>query len=263
VPLEMAISTMEVPSALMAVRRAYPSLVIVMGPVKSPDPRLPLRPGIELWHFDGSQATPALPAPSILSSVAFTAQFADGRFAPPPNMYDMAVGLSAIPIEDLLALLVHPHAVPQGAWHDSPSLWERTVQTWCCVGLLHHRTGEPWPDSTRRRLLVEIAYGVEDWTTEAALYALLVMAWVDPSTRRDVASLVAGRFHAAVQASQSRPVTILKSLAHLAFATPGMPTETRLLARDVIGSSWPSGRPYLPAPPHPPRKSFLSRLFRF
>jgi hypothetical protein len=258
----MGISTMEVPSALMTVHRAHPRLVIAMGEVKEPDPRLPLLPGVELWRFDGNNAVTALPAPSLASCVAFTAQFSDGRWAPPPTMYDMAVGLSALPIDDLLALLVHPPAVPEGAWRGSPSLWERSVQVWCCLGLLHHRTDEPWDISIRRRLLVEIAYGVEDWTTEAALYALLVMAWVDPSTRGDIATLAEARFRAAVQASKTRPVTILNSLAHLTFLIPDMPADVRHLARGVAGTTWPSNRPYRPAPQRPARKSFLSRLFR-
>ena len=37
--------------------------------------------------------------------------------------------------------------------------------------LLHHRTDEPWATSTRRRVLVELIWGVEDWITEAAARA--------------------------------------------------------------------------------------------
>jgi hypothetical protein len=42
--------------------------------------------------------------------------------------------------------------------------------------------------------------------TEAAGFALAVTAWVDPSTREDVQSLIAERMWAAVQAYHTREI---------------------------------------------------------
>lgn len=61
--------------------------------------------------------------------------------------------------------------MPVCRWDRLSRLWERYIQSYRCLGLLHHRPEQPWPASARRQLLVELAYGVEDWITEAALYA--------------------------------------------------------------------------------------------
>jgi hypothetical protein len=121
-----------------------------------------------------------------------------------PAAYDDAVRLSALPLEDLLGVLVHPPEPPAGTdltWPD----WLRSVQAWACLGIAHHHSDEPWPDSTRRSVLIDLAYGCEDWTTEAALLGLIATAWVHPDTRAEINDLVGWRFMAAILASQPRP----------------------------------------------------------
>jgi len=81
-----------------------------------------------------------------------------------------------------------------------------------------------------------IAYGIEDWTTEAALFALIVAAWTDPSCREEVAATVSGRFLEAVEANRKRTVTILESMAELVRITPDMPDEVIGMAKDVIAA---------------------------
>ena len=125
-----------------------------------------------------------------------------------------------------------------------PSLWVRCVQVWACLGLLHHRTDEPWADSTRRRVLVDLVWGVEDWVTEAALFALVTAAWVDPAVRPDVARVVAERLADVATVARARPVPIAVSLAHLALATPTVDPATASLA---TGSS-ATRPPESPAP---------------
>ena len=96
------------------------------------------------------------------------------------------------------------------------------MQVWACLGLLHHRTDEPWESSTRRRVLLDLVWGVEDWITEAALFALVTAAWVDPAVRDDVAEVVAERFRDALAVARQRPSSITWSLARLALITPGI-----------------------------------------
>ncbi len=115
-----------------------------------------------------------------------------------------------------------------------PALWLRCVQVWTCLGLLHHRTDEPWPDSTRRRVLVELAHEVPE-VAEAALFALVTAAWVDPSVRTDVAALVTERLAAVATAVRHHPVPTAASLAHLALATPDLDPETIATARTLAG----------------------------
>ncbi|MEV8505810.1 tetratricopeptide repeat protein [Actinoplanes sp. NPDC051475] len=155
-------------------------------------------------------------------------------WAHPPAAYDAALGLVLVEPEDLLALVAHPPPAPDDevgralAAHD-PVLWGRCAQAWACLGMLHHSTEEPWADSTRRHLLVELATGGLDRITEAALFALVTYAWVDPSARPDVAALVARRLDEAAATAG-----LAWSLAHLALATPDVAPAVRERAAAII-----------------------------
>ncbi|WP_319462655.1 hypothetical protein [Micromonospora sp. RTP1Z1] len=266
-PCELGISSMEVPSALTTFRRWWPKAVIAMGDPGQPDPRKPPKPGIVQWRFDGVNASPALNPPSTAGSAAIAAHFAGLPWAPPPMMYDAAGPLADIEAEDLLASMVHPPQMPAGRWDRLPGLWERYIQVWCCLGLLHHRPEQPWPTSTRRQMLIELAYGVEDWITEAALYALITAAWVDPACRSDVAGLVETRYLMMREAAETRPLTIGVSVAQLVYITPGMPNETlnHALGLTAAFQEWPgNGSVSLggPSAPPPRQRSLLDRLRR-
>ncbi|HZM77520.1 MAG TPA: hypothetical protein VFC19_17515 [Candidatus Limnocylindrales bacterium] len=266
-PCQMGISSMEVPSALATFRRWWPKSEIAMGDPGQPDPRQPLRPGIVLWRFDGVQASPALDPPSTAGSAAIAAAFSGLPWEPPPLMYVATAPLADVAIEDLLASLVHPPRMPAGRWDRRPGLWERYLQAWCCLGLLHHRPEQPWSTSTRRKTLVELAYGVEDWITEAALYALVTAAWVDPACRSDVAAMVEERYLMMRQSAETRPLTIGVSVAQLVYLTPGMPSKTlnQAVALTAAYDTWPGNTGGAvdepPAPPPRPR-SLLDRFRR-
>ena len=234
----LRLSALESPSALRTLLAAMPQLEVTVEQVPEPDIREPRRPdGSTLWRYDGTTAVPAVPPPSAAAAERLRA-LAHPAWPHPPAAYDGAVALALIEPTDLLALLVHPPAAPDSevgralAAHD-PALWTRSVQVWACLGLLHHRTDEPWADSTRRRLLVELIWGVEDWITEAALFALVTYAWVEPDARRDVARLVADRLADIARVSRRRPVTIAWSVAQLALATPDLDAAAHRLALTV------------------------------
>ncbi|MEV4537579.1 hypothetical protein AB0J82_27750 [Asanoa sp. NPDC049518] len=263
VPGELGISSMEVPSAVATFHRWWPKAVVAMGDPGRPDPREALRPGIVQWRFDGVTAAPAMDPPSTAGAAAITAAFAGLPWAPPPLMYDAAAPLAQVSVEDLLASMVHPPEMPAGRWDRLPGLWERYLQAWCCLGLLHHRPEQPWLTSARRQLLVDLAYGVEDWITEAALYGLVAAAWVHPACRADVAKLVETRFLTMREAAETRPLTIGASVAQLVYITPEMPSETLERAREVTAAfqAWPGdGSGALTRSPR--RRSLLDRLRR-
>lgn len=267
VPCELGISSMEVPSALATFRRWWPGAFIAMGDPGQPDPRKPLMPGITQWRFDGVNASPALDPPSAAGSAAIAAHFAGLPWEPPPLMYEAAAPLADIAVEDLLASMVHPPHMPAGRWDRLPGLWERYMQAWCCLGLLHHRPEQPWSASTRRQMLVELAYGVEDWITEAALYALIAAAWVDPACRSDVAGLVETRYLTLREAAETRPLTVGVSVAQLVCIAPKMPTKTLRDAVEYTAAfrAWPgNGSAAFVEPPVPPQRqrSLLDRLRR-
>ncbi|MFU8872014.1 tetratricopeptide repeat protein [Micromonospora sp. SL4-19] len=233
------LDALEPPSAMRTVAAAVPGLDVEVATVADPDPREPRRATTRpLWRYEGTVAAPTLPAPSAEAAERIR-QLARPAWPHPPAAYDTAVGLATLELADLLGLLVHPPEAPATALGrvlagQDPSLWVRCVQVWACLGLLHHRTDEPWAESTRRRVLLELVWGVEDWITECALFALVTAAWVDPAARPDVAGVVAERLADAAAVARERRVPIVVSLAHLALATPDLDPTTRDLARELI-----------------------------
>ncbi|MGV9805039.1 tetratricopeptide repeat protein [Micromonospora chersina] len=244
-PVAVRLDGLEPPSAMRTAAAAAPGLAVEVAAVPEPDPREPRRATTcQLWRYDGTVAAPTLPTPSAEAAERIR-QLAHPAWPHPPAAYDAAVALATLDLSDLLALLVHPPAAPATALGrvlagQDPSLWVRCVQVWACLGLLHHRTDEPWAESTRRRTLLELVWGVEDWITEAALFALVTAAWVDPTVRPDVARAVAERLADVAAVARERRVPIAVSLGHLALATPDLDPATRALADSLIGGPAPN-----------------------
>ncbi|MEU4238088.1 tetratricopeptide repeat protein [Actinoplanes sp. NPDC026619] len=143
-------------------------------------------------------------------------QVASLSWSNPPAAYDAAVQLIMVQPYDLLAVLAHPPVDVAAA------------EIWACLGLLHHGAEEPWLDSARRKLLLELIEGGLDRVTEAALFALIVSAWIDPDARADVAAIVAGRLAEVAGRPGSRTV------AELALATPDLDPAVRKTAAGMI-----------------------------
>ena len=168
-------------------------------------------------------------------------QVAHPAWPHPPAAYDAAVGLATLDLTDLLGLLAYPPDAPPTALGrvlggQDPALWARCAQVWACLGLLHHRTDEPWAESTRRRVLRDLAGGEPGAVAEAALFALITAAWVDPAVRADVAGLVAGRL-AEVAAGRVRRTPAAVALAHLARATPALDAPARATADALVAAA--------------------------
>lgn len=237
---ELRLSRLEPPSAMLTATGALPGLAVTVTAVPTPDIRMPRRlTQYPLWRYTGTTVTPALAPPSA-EAVRQIRYLAHPVWPHPVAAYDAAVALATLSVDDLLALLVHPpeasaatlcHTLAQR----DPSLWVRCVQVWACLGLLHHRTEEEWAVSTRRRVLVDLVWGVEDWITEAALFALISAAWVEPSVRADVADIVADRFTDGLVVARHRPVSIMPSLARLALVTPALDARVAAAAQTLLG----------------------------
>ncbi|MDG4767635.1 tetratricopeptide repeat protein [Solwaraspora sp. WMMD406] len=235
VPTRLSLRHPEPPSAMRLLGTAFPGLPVTVERTPDPDPRVPRRTSVrQLWRYAGWQADPALDHPSPVACERIR-QVAQPVWSHPPAAYDNAVVLATLDVDDLLGLLVHP---PPPADPDlDPAGWLRCVQVWACLGMLHHRTDEAWALSTRRRVLVDVAWGVEDWAAEAAMFALVTAAWVDPEVRPDVSRVVAERLADAVEVAGYRSVPILWSLAQLALATPDLDPDTTATARRIVGRS--------------------------
>jgi tetratricopeptide (TPR) repeat protein len=261
-------SALEVPSAVTLVRRRFPGIALEIGGGVPADMTGMLRPGRPLWHYDGLVAAPAIPPPPA-PSATLLADVTAITWPHPVAAYNHALPLGALPAGDLRALLVHPPAKPE-SWAEDVfgDWWVRCAQVFACLGLLHCE--EAGDTAARRAELAEIAWGVEDWTTEAALFALVTAAWVDPGCRPEVAETVGDRFVTALRASQNRAVTILGSLATLVRITPEMPPRLLELAGLVLsdGDSDADSSPSQPPPTRsdeptaPARRSLFGRAKR-
>jgi tetratricopeptide (TPR) repeat protein len=224
--LRVALSALEVPSAIAFVRRECPNLTLSI-PDPPPDMVVPIRPGPVLWRYDGSTAAPAVGKPSA-DAAQTMAEVATASWAHPVDAYERARPLGKLGVESLLALMVHPPSRPVEHTELADTFWERAVQTFACLGILHC----PVPRS--EDLLAGIMNGIEDWTTETAMFALVVAGWVAPSRRSGTGRAVADRFRRAAHAASRRPVTILPSLAGIALMAPELPDDLRGLARAIL-----------------------------
>jgi hypothetical protein len=231
-------------SAVAACRRVIGPVGMAVNAFPDPDIRVPLRPGrYAVWRYDASEPVPAVPPPSS-AAIDVVHKVANEAWHSPLSGYLQAAPLGELPMDDLLGLLAHLPGPPDNArWQHqattTPTYWYRLMQPWVCLGILHHVKDEPWPTSTRRGVLVDLAFGVEDWVADSALFALVTAAWREPELREEVRQLVRTRLDAAVTAD--RLVTIEKSLAQLMLVTPGCTTDDRNLATAALSRTDQSG----------------------
>jgi hypothetical protein len=233
----LGLSAAEPASAMTACRRVTGPMEVGIAEFPPPDIRVPLRPGrYQVWRYDGEEPVPAVPAPSA-AAVQLLHEAGGEPWASPLSGYVQAAPLGNLSLEDLLGLLVHLPGPPDTQrWQilakSTPTYWYRLMQPWVCLGILHHDTDEPWPTSTRRAVLTDLALGIEDWVVDSALFALVTAAYRDPAVREEVRSLVRTRLDAAVAAN--RLVTIEDSLAKLMLVTPECLPEDRAVATTAL-----------------------------
>jgi len=233
----VGLSAAEPPSALTAFRLVVGAARFEIAEFPDPDIRLPLGRGrFAVWEYDGVDARPTVAVPSA-DAVTRLHAVANEPWASPLSGYLEAAPLGELSLDDLLGLLGHPPGPPTTPrWRQlagtTPMYWYRLLQPWVCLGLLHHAPDEPWASSTRRRVLLDLSMGVEDWVVDSALFALVTSAYREPSQRDEARRLVSERFRAAMLAR--REVTILGSLAHLMRITPDATDEERRAAVQAL-----------------------------
>ena len=233
----LALSAAEPASAMTATRRLIGPAELTVADFPAPDLRIPLRrTGYRVWRYDGADPVPAVPAPSA-EAVRLLREVAVEPWPSPLAGHTRARPLGDLSLDDLLGLLAHPPEPPGTArWRvlgeKTPAYWYRFLQPWVCLGLLWHRPDEPWETSTRRQVLTDLAFGVEDWVCDAALFALVAAAFREPARRAEARALVRERLAAAVAAG--RPVTIEESLARLMLITPQGTAADRAVAAAAL-----------------------------
>jgi tetratricopeptide (TPR) repeat protein len=192
-------------------------------------------------HIRRNATAPPLTAlPPSGRAVATLHDVASAVWLHPVGAYDRAAGLSAVPLDDLLALIEYTPAPRDDGWQRvhrlDPAYWPKFARTFVCLGLLHHRVDQSWSSSDRRRVLVDLVerdHGRPD-TVEAAMFALIVGAWMDPGARPDVARVIDRRFASLRRAARRSPAG--ESLASLVLLTPGVDPIVRRDAQRILGT---------------------------
>lgn len=220
------LSALEAPSALTAARARHPEAVFEIGEVPEPDMRTPssTRFGPPLWTYRGTEAVAGAPAPSA-QAAAVLLEVAGGVWGEPLAALERSAPLGALEANDLLGLLAHvPPAGEVGARLNTIKglYWNRVAQAWVCIGILHHRADEQWADSARRTLLLRLLHGPEDWTVDAAGFALCLSAWLHPEQRAEIAQALTERYLHAAQAVGRRFTSLHEPLAAVLLICPGI-----------------------------------------
>lgn len=199
---KVGLSALEPPSAVLAVNRflSPDAQVVLDAQVQRPDPRKPLRNSpYVLWKYDGINASPALPEPSTQTAQAV------GKIAETPfnikswseAARELGKTLGEGKIEDVLRVMVHPPAAPEGvvAWD-----WIQRVQIAAALTIaytsadweraipkkgLFSKSSEPSP---RHAALYGLLFGIGDWTTTAAIIALTQIALQEPEREGQIAN---------------------------------------------------------------------------
>lgn len=251
----LGLSAAEPASAITAFQRVAGPAEIGIAAFPPPDIRVPVRPGrYAVWRYDADAPVPAVPAPSQ-AAVRVLHEVAGEPWPSLLSGYLKAAPFGELPLHDLLGLLGHlPEPPDAPRWRQlataTPTYWYRLMQPWVCLGILHHAKEQPWPNSTRREVLTDLAFGVEDWVADAALFALVTAAYREPALREEVRQLVRKRLDVAVAAD--RLVTIEESLANLMLVTPGCRADDRAVATKVLDQAAQDDAEE-PAPPAPRR----------
>ena len=229
-------TSLEAPSPTSIHRARFPQSSVAVLHISEPDPRIPIKMefGPPLWTYRGTEASATVTTPSP-EAIEFVYQVAKGMWADPLVAFDTAADFARLSPEDLLGLLAHMPPPREPSWvavqRKYPLYWERFAQVWVCVGILHHQSEEPWPRSTRRNLLLRLLFGPEDWTVDAAAFALCVAAWRFPEQRAEIADAIAQRYVHAAEAVGKRPTQLHDPLARVVLVCPDIDPKVVRLAR--------------------------------
>jgi hypothetical protein len=186
----MAVTSLEAPSNFLAFRLEMAALrhdlrlAVTVNRVPKPDPRRPVAEGkYLLWKYDGTDASPALPPPAA-DVVARIDELARRPFDDEANWAAasrVAEELGPGRVGEVLAVMVHPPPVPQGA---SGLSWLPRVQL--AAAQVAGQVDDGWERAARREALLSVLLGPSDWATAAAIRVLARLGRENESFAPDV-----------------------------------------------------------------------------
>ena len=183
--VQQTVSSLEAPSAVAVVRTLFPGVVVEFTDVPEPDPRIPIRRvSTVLWRYVGNTALPAVDAPAqpAVQSVVAVARSKYNLSNWSRLAAAAARALDVTPLSALAVMVHPPDQEPLGTLWD----WRFRLQVAAALlaGHLSERSGK---DSVA--LLSDVVDGPIDWTTSAAIVALLDVAQRQPKRRNEIAEL--------------------------------------------------------------------------
>lgn len=190
--LRTAVTSVEPPSNFVLAHLIYGDglqLEVQATTVPTPDPREPVAPvAFTLWRREGEQLAPVLPPPPA-AITALVATLAAQPFEQARAWADASRAAARLSRDDaaaLLACVVRPPPLPAGSPHSAAFAWVPRVQLTAAFVLAHLALDEPWEESARRDALLSLLHGPMDWSTEAAIVALVRSALEQPVIELDV-----------------------------------------------------------------------------
>jgi hypothetical protein len=186
----LSVSTVEAPSARLAIELELaafglpPRIEMIYGGVPAHDPRVAVADvAYTLWRWNGLHAAPGLPAPPG-EVAALVAGLASQRYEPWVNWAQashVAARLGPAATADILAVMVHPPALPAGA---NALDWLPRVQL--AAAMVAAQVDDGWEGSRRRAALHALLLGPSDWATVAGIRALGWVARTEPACAQDI-----------------------------------------------------------------------------
>ncbi len=252
----MSITSLEAPSPNAVVRSYFPGLTVDAGNIPEPDIRVPISTafGAPIWSYPtaGTRESPTVAAPSSGAVAILRAVAGPGSWSDPISAFDGAAELGKLSEQDLLGLVAHIPPPDDDSWdqrwHAAPAYWARMAQAWACLGILHFRAEEPWRTSRRRALLLRLLFGNEDWSVDAAAFALYVSALLHEGQRPDIAAAVGARYLHATLAFGRRPTELQEPMAHIVLACPAIDPRLVQYAHEMLALKRTAARDEPPAP---------------
>jgi tetratricopeptide (TPR) repeat protein len=186
----ISLSALEAPSNWLAFALALAAagidrpVQVASKVLPGPDPRQPVDAvRYRLWEYQGTTARPGLPPPSehVRQAIAELARDSFNRqlsFARASRVAEH-LGMQALP--DILAVMVHPPALPAGrdALEYIPRIQLEAMHVAAQID-------DGWEGSERRAALMSALFGPMDWTTNAAIDVLAFLAERQPAIAYDV-----------------------------------------------------------------------------
>lgn len=178
--MSLTVSGLEAPSNTLAFRLEMEALKqdlrldITVEEVAKPDPRVPIAEvKYLLWRYDGTDPSPVLPPPGkdVVQRIAAIARLPYDEDVCWAAASHVAEALGPERVEEVLATMVHPPAVPEGA---TALAWLPRVQH--AAMQVAAQVDEGWDGSVRREALLSVLLGPQDWVTLAAVRALTRIA---------------------------------------------------------------------------------------